>query len=213
VSDEAVQPGQPAAEAPSANDWAQLADRAAGCRGCALYTRATQTVFGEGPVPARLALVGEQPGDQEDRQGLPFVGPSGQLLRRLIAEAGIGEHDFYLTNAVKHFSFEMRGIRRIHKTPTQREVAACHDWLDAEIAAVRPRVIVALGATALRALVGKPTTIAAAQKLPPTHAGGAPIVATFHPSALLRAPDEAAKKRMRDGVVDALRRARAMTAR
>jgi DNA polymerase len=183
------------------------------CRRCDLGARATQGVCGEGSRHAPLMLVGEQPGDQEDRQGLPFVGPSGQLLRRLIAEAGIGEHDFYLTNAVKHFSFEMRGIRRIHKTPTQREVAACHDWLDAEIAAVRPRVIVALGATALRALVGKPTTIAAAQKLPPTHAGGAPIVATFHPSALLRAPDEAAKKRMRDVVVDALRRARAMTAR
>ena len=182
------------------------------CRRCDLGTRATQGVCGEGSRHAPLMLVGEQPGDQEDRQGRPFVGPSGVLLRRLVAEAGIHDDGFYLTNAVKHFSFVVRGTRRIHKTPTQREVAACHDWLDAEIAAVRPLVIVALGATALRALAGKAITIAAAQANAPRHASGIPIVATFHPSALLRAPDEDAKARMRGAVVGALRRARKLVA-
>ena len=132
------------------------------CRRCELGARATQAVPGEGPPHALLMLVGEQPGDVEDQEGRPFVGPSGRLLRQLMAEAGVGERDAYITNAVKHFSFELRGKRRIHKTPAQREIAACHDWLEAEIAAVRPHVIVALGATALRALVGKAMTIAAA---------------------------------------------------
>ncbi|MFI4902449.1 MAG: UdgX family uracil-DNA binding protein [Burkholderiales bacterium] len=181
------------------------------CRRCDLGARATQAVPGEGPRHAPLMLVGEQPGDVEDQQGRPFVGPSGRLLRQLMAEAGIGERDAYITNAVKHFSFELRGKRRIHKTPAQREIAACHDWLEAEIAAVHPRVIVALGATALRALVGKAMTIAAAAAAAPRHASGAVIVATFHPSAVLRAPDPARKAAMRESLGAALTRALAMS--
>ncbi len=180
------------------------------CRRCELGARATQAVPGEGPPHALLMLVGEQPGDVEDQEGRPFVGPSGRLLRQLMAEAGVGERDAYITNAVKHFSFELRGKRRIHKTPAQREIAACHDWLEAEIAAVRPHVIVALGATALRALVGKAMTIAAAAAAAPRHPSGAIIVATFHPSAVLRAPDPARKAAMRESLGAALERALAM---
>ena len=122
------------------------------CRRCPLWERATQGVPGEGPRRARVMLVGEQPGDEEDLQGKPFVGPAGRLLRRAMAGASLSAEDTYVTNAVKHFSWEPRGKRRIHKTPAQREIAACHDWLDAELAAVKPVVIVTLGATALFAV-------------------------------------------------------------
>lgn len=180
-----------------------------GCRRCELWQRATQGVAGEGRRDATLMLVGEQPGDQEDLQGKPFVGPAGQLLRTLLADAGIADGAFYLTNAVKHFSWEPRGKRRIHKTPAQRDIVACRNWLEDEIAAIRPKVIVALGATALRALVGKPMTLAAAQGAVLSHAGGSAIVATFHPSALLRERDEARRDAMRQSVVKALMHAAA----
>jgi uracil-DNA glycosylase len=183
------------------------------CRRCDLWERATQGVAGEGNRHAALMLVGEQPGDREDLEGRPFVGPAGQLLRALIAQAGIADDAFYLTNAVKHFNWEPRGSRRIHKTPSQREVAACRDWLEAEIAALRPRAIVALGATALRALVGAAMTLTAARARPPHHAGGAPIIPTFHPSALLRERDDERKAAMRDDVLAAFARAKRLAHR
>lgn len=178
-----------------------------GCRRCDLWERATQGVAGEGSRKARLMLVGEQPGDEEDQQGKPFVGPAGKLLRRLLAEAGIAPADFYLTNAVKHFSWEPRGKRRIHKTPTQRQMAACGEWLEREIGAVRPRVIVALGATALRGVTRTRVTITAARESELHHPLGARIVATYHPAAVLRAPDDETKEKMMRTLVDDLRRA------
>ena len=161
------------------------------CRRCRLGSIATQGVPGEGPRKARIMLVGEQPGDEEDVKGRPFVGPAGKLLRRALADADIAEGEVYVTNAVKHFSFEPRGKRRIHKTPAQREVAACHVWLEEEVAAVHPRIIVTLGATALGAVMGKRMTITAARESVLVAPGGAHLVATYHPSAVLRAPDEA----------------------
>ena len=177
------------------------------CRRCPLWARATQGVPGEGPRRARLMLVGEQPGDEEDRQGKPFVGPAGRLLRGALDEAGISSGDVYITNAVKHFSWEPRGQRRIHKTPAQREIAACHDWLEAEIAAERPAVIVALGATALRAILGRRITVAGARTSMQRHAGGAPVLATYHPSAVLRAPDKTRQAELHRALVDDLKRA------
>jgi len=180
------------------------------CRGCDLWARATQGVAGEGSRKARLMLVGEQPGDEEDKQGKPFVGPAGKLLRRALAEAGVAPAAFYLTNAVKHFSWEPRGKRRIHKTPAQREVNACREWLEREIDAVRPRVIVALGATALRAVTGMRVTITAARTSEPHHPLGAKIVATYHPSAVLRAPDDEGRAAMMRTLVLDLKRGAAL---
>jgi DNA polymerase len=177
------------------------------CRRCALWQRATQGVAGEGPREARLMLVGEQPGDAEDRAGKPFVGPAGELLRRALVEAGIDPADVYITNAVKHFSWEPRGIRRIHKTPTQREIAACHDWLDAEIGAIRPACIVALGATALLALSGKRMTVSTARESELEHSTGAILIATYHPSALLRAIEPSQRDALYRVLVADLRRA------
>lgn len=155
-------------------------------------------------------LVGEQPGDDEDRKGEPFVGPAGKLLRAAIAEAGIALAGVFLTNAVKHFSWEARGPRRIHKTPTQREIAACLDWLDSEIAAIRPVAIVALGATALGALLGRRMTVRDARAAALQHASGAAIVATFHPSAVLRAPDDEKRRELYDVLVADLARAKTL---
>lgn len=173
-----------------------LAEVAAGvdhCRRCDLWRDATQGVSGEGPAHARLLFVGEQPGDQEDLAGRPFVGPAGQVLDRALAEAGVPRAETYVTNAVKHFKHELRGKRRIHKSPDAGEVSACRWWLDAERRLVRPRVIVALGATAALAVFGKPTPIAKSRgraiQLPDQAQG----VVTWHPSYLLRVPDEAAK--------------------
>jgi len=178
------------------------------CRRCPLWERATQGVAGRGGSKARLMLVGEQPGDDEDRKGEPFVGPAGKLLRTAVAEAGIALSDAWLTNAVKHFSWEPRGPRRIHKTPTQREIAACLAWLEGEIAAVRPAIIVALGATALGALLGRRMAVRDARAATLQHPGGAKIVATFHPSAVLRAPDDERRRELHDVLVEDLVRAR-----
>jgi DNA polymerase len=177
------------------------------CRRCELWEHATQAVPGEGPDGARLMLVGEQPGDEEDVQGRPFVGPAGRLLRKLLDEAGIAVEDVFVTNAVKHFFFEPRGKRRIHKTPMQRHIAACHAWLEGELARVRPSVVVTLGATALAAVYGGRIAIAQARtrKLQDPH--GTPIVATYHPSAVLRVPDDAAKAKLRATLVADLKRA------
>ncbi|MEV4562273.1 UdgX family uracil-DNA binding protein [Nonomuraea sp. NPDC049419] len=173
---------------PDRLDLASLRTAAAGCEGCDLYRDATQTVFGEGPERARFMLVGEQPGDQEDRRGHPFVGPAGRVLDRGLEEAGIARDEVYLTNAVKHFSFTPRGKRRIHQKPTAAEIDACHPWLDAELAAVRPEVVVVLGATAARALLG-PSFRVTRHRGEAVPLGEAVAVATVHPSAVLRAPD------------------------
>jgi len=181
------------------------------CRRCRLGEIATQGVPGEGPRAARMMLVGEQPGDEEDVKGRPFVGPAGRLLRRAIEQAGIDERDIYVTNAVKHFSFEMRGKRRIHKTPAQREVAACYAWLEQEMAAIGPSIIVALGATALGAVMGKRITITEARATALRNAEGVRVVATYHPSAVLRAPDENRRQELYDFLVADLERAAKMT--
>jgi uracil-DNA glycosylase family protein len=183
------------------------------CRRCDLGARATQGIAGEGPSHARLMLVGEQPGNEEDLRGRPFVGPAGQLLRTLIAEAGIPLSRVYITNAVKHFSFQLRGKRRIHKTPLQRHIAACNEWLEREIASHRPRVIVALGATALRAVLGRAIPVGRARDQALALPNGTRVFATYHPSALLRAPDPAAAARLRNLVLADLGRAYAAATR
>jgi uracil-DNA glycosylase family protein len=159
------------------------------CRGCDLYRYASQAVFGEGPRSARIVLVGEQPGDEEDRQGHPFVGPAGKLLNRALEEAGIQRSEVYVTNAVKHFKFEERGKRRIHKKPRVSEVKACHPWLEAEISLLKPEVIVCLGATAAQALLGPKFRLTKERGKFVTHPRGPHVTATIHPSAVLRAPD------------------------
>lgn len=171
-----------------------LREAALGCHGCSLWEHATQTVFGEGKAHVPLMLVGEQPGEVEDREGRPFVGPSGKLLDQVLEEVGIRREDVYITNAVKHFKWKPSGKRRLHVTPGAWEIAACRPWLDAEIAAVAPRALVCLGATAAQALLGKDFRVTA-------HRGElldstlAPLVmATVHPSSLLRAPDEEARR-------------------
>ncbi|MCW7946609.1 hypothetical protein AAW14_32675 [Streptomyces hygroscopicus] len=170
---------------------------AAKCQGCPLYENATQTVFGRGDPSARVVLVGEQPGDQEDRQGEPFVGPAGRLLDKALAEAGIDRGSAYVTNAVKHFKFTVpeRGKRRIHKPPTLREMSACRPWLGAELDLVRPEVVVALGATAGKALLGGSFRVTKdrGSLLPmPGAEQERYVVATVHPSAILRADDREA---------------------
>jgi DNA polymerase len=177
------------------------------CRRCELWEHATQGVPGEGPAGAKLMLVGEQPGDDEDVQGRPFVGPAGRLLRVLLDEAGVPAGRVYLTNAVKHFHFELRGKRRIHKTPMQRHIAACHVWLEGELARERPSIIVTLGATALAAVYGKRISIIEARSRRLENQAGTPILATYHPSAILRAPDHDARAKLRATLVADLRRA------
>jgi DNA polymerase len=168
-----------------------LANATERCRECPIGALATQSVPGEGPSKARLMLVGEQPGDQEDLRGRPFVGPAGQLLRRTLAQLGWEADEVYITNAVKHFKYELRGKRRIHKTPSQREAAACLHWLEDEIALVQPQALVALGATAARSLLGRavPVMSQRGQWLP--RPDGLQVLITLHPSALLRSlPEE-----------------------
>ncbi|MEA2669943.1 MAG: uracil-DNA glycosylase [Chloroflexota bacterium] len=179
--------GEIAAE-PAAAFEALRAD-AARCTACSLHRRATQTVFGEGPVPAPLMLVGEEPGDREDREGRPFVGPAGHLLDRALGEAGIDRGTVYLTNAVKHFKWVERGTRRIHQTPLVSEINACHPWLDAELEVVNPRIVVALGATAVRALLGPRVRLTRQRGQPLDLAGGREAYVTVHPSSILRVED------------------------
>jgi DNA polymerase len=185
---------------PETADLDGLRAAAAGCQACELWEGATQTVFGAGPVDARVVLVGEQPGDVEDRRGLPFVGPAGRLLDRALADAGLDREICYVTNAVKHFRFRLSGKRRIHQTPGPEHVAACRPWLEAEFAMVSPEVVVCLGATAAKILLG-PTFRVTRQRGqlmpfdPPSRDEDAGvksgwIMATTHPSAVLRVPDE-----------------------
>ena len=171
------------------------------CRACHLYKEATQTVFGEGPAKAEVLFVGEQPGDGEDKAGKPFVGPAGRLFDEALAEAGIDRADVYITNVVKHFKFMRRGKRRIHKKPNAEEIRACIPWLQAEIAAVRPRVVVCLGATAAQALLGSHVRVTKDRgRLMPADFAERAMV-TVHPSSILRAPDDEQRRKDRQGLV------------
>lgn len=170
---------------------------AATCERCPLYEKATQIVFGEGPAHARVMLVGEQPGDQEDREGKPFVGPAGRILDRAMEDAKVDRSQVYLTNAVKHFKFEERGKRRLHKRPDAYEIERCKWWLEKEMKLVAPTLVVALGATAARALLGRATIISKVRGKfrPIDNQAGVEIFVTVHPSSLLRAPDKKTRKR------------------
>lgn len=189
--------------------WEALRDEAAACTRCHLHKCATQTVFGEGPVTARLMLVGEQPGDQEDLAGRPFVGPAGQVLDRALAQAGIARGDAYVTNAVKHFKFEQRGKRRIHAKPQGPEIDACRWWVEQERVLIRPPVTVALGATAARSVLDKTVTISGARGRPHALPDGGECWVTVHPSYLLRLPDQAAAELEFGRFVEDLRQAAA----
>lgn len=178
---------------PSIKTLLQLRAAEADCTRCDLYKHATQVVPGEGPGHARFMLVGEQPGDKEDLAGRPFLGPAGRLLDRALADAGIPRGETFITNAVKHFKFEMRGKRRLHKRPDAYEIDRCKWWNDIERAIVKPEVVVALGATAARSLTGRPVTISRMRGTPLTLQDGARLLITIHPSALLRMEDEAEK--------------------
>ncbi|WP_353988628.1 UdgX family uracil-DNA binding protein [Ruicaihuangia caeni] len=181
-------------ERPGAQRWVpaeaslgELKRAAEGCRGCELWKPATQVVFSTGPAAARLMLVGEQPGDREDEEGKPFVGPAGRVLAEAVDAAGIRREELYLTNAVKHFRFEQRGKRRIHAKPAVAHIVACHPWLEAEFEAVQPQAIVCLGATAARSVLGRTVAIGRARGEPLVREGlPAPVVVTAHPSAILR---------------------------
>jgi len=161
------------------------------CRGCDLYRHATQAVFGEGPKKARLVFIGEQPGNEEDMKGHPFVGPAGGLLDRALADASIDRAEVYVTNVVKHFKFEERGKRRIHEKPRIGEIKACEPWLEAEIDLIQPEVIICLGATAAQTLLGAKFRLTKSRGVPLDHPWAPHVVATVHPSAILRAPDAA----------------------
>jgi len=176
---------------PPSRDVRELAHAARGCQGCSLYQHATQTVFGEGPPKARVMMVGEQPGDQEDLAGHPFIGPAGKLLDRAMAEAQIDRTKLYVTNAVKHFKFTARGKRRIHGKPNGIEISACRPWLEAEMAAVEPELIVCLGATAAQSLMGRDFRIGQERGVLYPHRWAKGLMATIHPSAILRMPDQA----------------------
>ncbi len=173
----------------------QLRAAAARCRACDLYRTGTQTVFGEGPPRADVMFVGEQPGDAEDREGHPFIGPAGRVLDEALDEVGIDRTKVYVTNAVKHFKWVARGKRRIHSKPNAREIRACRAWLDAELADVQPRVVVCLGATAAQALLGASFRVTQRRGQPLEGTGLAPyVVATVHPASILRAPDAKARE-------------------
>src|SRR5918992_1188086 len=199
-----VSTGSAADFMPSVPTLPLLRKSAAGCRGCRLWTIGTQTVFGEGPDTARVLVVGEQPGDSEDREGRPFVGPAGRLLDEALEAAGIDRGDVYVTNAVKHFNWEKREgtKRRIHKKPGDREVRACFPWLDHEMELLHPDVIICLGATAAQALLGKDFRVTQ-QRGRPIRSDRVPVLfATVHPSAVLRAPPDAREAAQRDFFTD-----------
>jgi DNA polymerase len=214
----------PDPERPGAEEWVPadptveaLRSAARACRGCELWRGATQVVFSTGSVDARLMLVGEQPGDREDLEGRPFVGPAGALLAEAIEAAGIDAGSVYETNAVKHFRFEERGKRRIHEKPGVAHIAACHPWLEAEVAVVRPEVIVCLGATAGRAVLGRDVTIGRERgreldSSPGLGGGSARVLLTTHPSAVLRLRGKDTYQEAFDRLVDDLRAAAALLA-
>ncbi|MFO7598137.1 MAG: UdgX family uracil-DNA binding protein [Desulfocurvibacter africanus] len=193
------------AEPGAAAAYAELVREAARCTRCDLYKAATRTVFGEGPVEARLMLVGEIPGDMEDRRGRPFVGPAGRLLDRALEEAGVDRSTVYLTNAVKHFKFELIGRRRQHRAPSVSEINACHYWLDRELALVKPHTVVALGGTAARAVFGKPVRVLQVRGKFADLEPGRQAMVTIHPSAILRMPEESMRHQAFETFVSELR--------
>jgi DNA polymerase len=182
---------------PQKHSLRALREAARHCQGCELFRAATQTVFGEGSASAKLVVVGETPGDQEDRQGHPFVGPAGRLLDEAFAEAGLRRDEVYVTNAVKHFKWEPRGKKRLHAKPSSREISACRPWLEAEIEAVSPRIIVCLGATAAQTLLGRTFRLTKHFGEPQPSAWAEQVLATYHPSAILRAPTPSDREKMR----------------
>jgi DNA polymerase len=188
-----AKPAQPE-PLPAIRSLAALARAEHACTRCPLYKSATQAVPGEGAVGARIMFVGEQPGNDEDLAGKPFVGPAGRMLDKALAEAGIPRGDIFVTNAVKHFKFEPRGKRRLHKKPNAYEIDRCNWWLDLEKTIVKPELYVALGATGARALIGRTVTISKVRGTVMTLAGGGRMVVTVHPSSLLRMPDSASRK-------------------
>ena len=183
------------APTPDTTSLATLRNAAKACTACHLYKHATQTVFGEGPKGAKLMLLGEQPGDREDATGKPFVGPAGKLLDRALEDAGIDRTQVYVTNTVKHFKWEPRGKRRIHKKPNSREIAACRPWLEAELRAVNPGLLVCLGATAAQSIMGPAFRVTRDRGNVLKSEFATPILATVHPSSLLRQPDEESRER------------------
>jgi uracil-DNA glycosylase family protein len=195
------------AQAPDTMSWSAMREAAKDCEACHLYKRATQTVFGEGPKNATMMLVGEQPGDYEDVAGKPFVGPAGKIMDQALEEAGIDRSQVYVTNAVKHFKWEPRGKRRIHQKPNSREIAACRPWLEAELRIVKPKLVVAMGATAAQTIFGPDFRVTRergkvlSSKLAPR------VLATVHPSSLLRQPDEESRQREYKHFVSDLRAA------
>jgi DNA polymerase len=190
---------------PQRRSLAALRDAAADCRGCDLWRPATQTVFGEGPADATFVLVGEVPGDREDREGRPFVGPAGRELDKALEAAGIDRADAYVTNAVKHFRFEERGKRRIHQKPDAKQVKACNPWLRAELDHLRPEALVLLGATAAKSLLGSGFKLMAERGRPLDCDLAPVVVATIHPSSILRGRDGEARQAQRDMLVEDLR--------
>jgi uracil-DNA glycosylase family protein len=191
---------------PARPSLSSLREASSGCRACPLWESGTQTVFGEGRKASDVMLVGEQPGDKEDLEGRPFVGPAGRLLDRALDQAGIDRRNVYVTNVVKHFKWEARGKRRIHKKPNMSEITACRPWLEAEIRVVKPKVVVALGATAAQALLGRSFKVSR-QRGEIIESELAPLAtATVHPSSILRAPDEEARKKAMDEFVADLER-------
>ena len=201
--EEFARPAQP----PDTMSWSAMREAAKDCDACHLYKRATQTVFGEGPKSATIMLVGEQPGDYEDVAGKPFVGPAGKIMDQALEEAGIDRSQVYVTNAVKHFKWEPRGKRRIHQKPNSREIAACRPWLEAELRIVKPKLVVAMGATAAQTFFGPGFRVTRergkvlSSKLAPR------VLATVHPSSLLRQPDEESRQREYEHFVSDLRAA------
>src|SRR5438477_4051828 len=180
---------------PATSSWGEVRDASRECMACHLYKRATQTVFGEGPKDALIMLVGEQPGDYEDVAGKPFVGPAGKIMDQALEGAGIDRSHVYVTNAVKHFKWELRGKRRIHKKPNSREIAACRPWLEAELRLVKPKLLVCLGATAAQAVFGPSFRVTRERGKVLSSRFAPKVLATVHPSSLLRQPDEESRQR------------------
>jgi len=196
------------APVPETSSLTKLREAASSCTSCPLYQNATQTVFGEGRLQPLLMFLGEQPGDQEDLSGKPFVGPAGQLLNRALEEAGVDRDAVYVTNTVKHFKWEPRGKRRIHQKPNSRDIAACRPWLEAELQIVRPKVLVCLGSTAAQAIFGSGFRVTRERGKLLDSEVAARVVTTVHPSSLLRQPDEQSRQREYKLFVDDLRAAK-----
>jgi uracil-DNA glycosylase family protein len=204
--------GSAAAYLPERVSLSSLRRAQQACRGCELYRRATQAVGGEGPATARIVLIGETPGDEEDKSGHPFVGPAGALLGEALGAAGIDRTEVFVTNAVKHFKWESRGKRRLHAKPSSREIAACRPWLDSELDLIRPEVVVCLGATASQAILGRGFRVTRHRGEKMTTPVGT-VVATYHPAAVLRAPDPGRRHQMKQELIEDLRVAASLIAK